>query len=113
MTPTRSLVDPLSSQVIQADRGVLGEELSDRNGDLLGVGLQGEVAGVDETDVGVGDVALEGLGAGRRCRARSGHITPRSDQKTDESCCDLSPGQVTYRADPGYRLIRTDGLKID
>jgi hypothetical protein len=29
------------------------------------VGLQGEVTGVDETDVGAGDVALEGFGSGR------------------------------------------------
>jgi len=43
--------DPLSSQVIHTDRGLLGEELCDRGGDLLGVGLQGEVTGVDETDV--------------------------------------------------------------
>jgi hypothetical protein len=39
----------------------IGEELADRGGDLLDVGLQGKVTGVDETNVGVGDVALERL----------------------------------------------------
>ena len=34
--------------------------------DLLDVGLQGEVTGVDETNVGAGDVALEGFGSGRQ-----------------------------------------------
>jgi hypothetical protein len=38
-----------------------GEELADRGGDLLDMGLQGEVTGVDKTNVSVGDVALEGL----------------------------------------------------
>jgi hypothetical protein len=33
------------------------EELGDRGCDLLGVGLHGEVTAVDETHVGVGDVA--------------------------------------------------------
>jgi hypothetical protein len=42
----------------------LGEELADRAGDLLDVGFQGEVTAVDEPDVGVGEVALEGLGPG-------------------------------------------------
>ena len=45
---------------------LLGEELGDRACDLLGVSLQGEVTGVDETNVGVGDVALEGFGPGRQ-----------------------------------------------
>src|SRR5215469_5878063 len=45
---------------------LLSEKLADRGGDLLGVGLQGEVTGIDEADVGVGDVALEGLGPGRQ-----------------------------------------------
>jgi len=44
----------------------MGEELGDRGCDLLGVSLQGEVTGVDETNVGVGDVALEGFGPGRQ-----------------------------------------------
>jgi hypothetical protein len=43
----------------------LGEELADRGCALLNVGLQGEVTGVGETNVGVGDVALEGLGPGQ------------------------------------------------
>ena len=30
------------------------------------MGLQGEVTGVDETDVSIGDVALEGFGSGRK-----------------------------------------------
>ena len=30
------------------------------------MGLEGEVTGVDETNVGVGDVALEGFGPGRQ-----------------------------------------------
>lgn len=44
---------------------LLGEELADRGCALLNVGLQGEVTGVGETNVGVGDVALEGLGPGQ------------------------------------------------
>jgi hypothetical protein len=42
----------------------LVEELADRAGDLLDVGFQGEVTAVDKPDVGVGEVALEGLGPG-------------------------------------------------
>src|SRR5215469_4793068 len=42
-------------------RSRLGEESADRMCDLLYVGLQGEVTGVDETNVGVGDVTREGF----------------------------------------------------
>ncbi len=42
----------------------MGEELADRGGDLLDVGLQGEVTGVEKAKVGVGDVALEGFRSG-------------------------------------------------
>jgi hypothetical protein len=41
-----------------------GKEFADGGGDLLDVGFQGEAAGVDEADVGVGEVALEGFGPG-------------------------------------------------
>ena len=54
---------------------LLGEELGDRGCDLLGVGLQGEVTGVDETNVGVGDVALEGFSPGRR---KNGSFLPHT-----------------------------------
>jgi hypothetical protein len=40
-----------------------GEELADRGGDLLDMGLQGEVTGVDKTNVSVGDVAGNRAGA--------------------------------------------------
>jgi hypothetical protein len=49
----------------------LGDSYQVRNSpivadDLLDVGLQGEVTGVDETNAGAGDVALEGFGSGRQ-----------------------------------------------
>ena len=42
-----------------------GQELAHRRADLAGVGLQREMAAIDEADVGRGHVALEGLGARR------------------------------------------------
>src|ERR1700757_4659661 len=45
-------------------RRLAGEEPGDRAGDFPGVGLQGEVARVEEADLGVGEVALEGFGPG-------------------------------------------------
>jgi hypothetical protein len=53
---------------VVAHRRLIGEERANRGGDLLDVILQGEVSRVDETNVGVGDVALEGFGPGRQER---------------------------------------------
>ena len=41
-----------------------GEKLADRRCDLGGVGLQGEVTGVEEADIGLGEVTPERLGTG-------------------------------------------------
>src|SRR5258708_2609169 len=46
--------------------GQRGEEVPDCRGDLLGVRLQREMAGIEETDDRAGNVALERLGAGRQ-----------------------------------------------
>src|SRR5437879_5480856 len=43
-------------------RDVLGEEVADQVGDGGGLGLQGEVAGVEQVDLGVGHVLGEGAG---------------------------------------------------
>ena len=43
-----------------------GEEVADRRRDLGGMGLQREMAGVEEADLRVRDVALERFGAGRQ-----------------------------------------------
>ena len=42
------------------------EKLTDGRRDVGGVGLQGEVTGVEEADDRVGNIALEGLGARRQ-----------------------------------------------
>src|SRR5690348_1355072 len=41
------------------------EEVADVPGDFLQVALQGEVSGLEEMDLGVGQVALEGAGSVR------------------------------------------------
>jgi hypothetical protein len=42
------------------------EKIADRRGDLLHVRLEREMAGVVEADLGVRNVALKSLGAGRK-----------------------------------------------
>ena len=42
-----------------------GQELADRRADLVGVGFEREVAGIEEADLRLGQVALERLGARR------------------------------------------------
>jgi DNA-binding CsgD family transcriptional regulator len=49
-----------------ATRWLSGQELADGGRDLPGVGLQGEVAGVEKADVRARDVTLEGFGASRQ-----------------------------------------------
>jgi len=39
------------------------EEFADRRGNLLDMGFQGKVTGIEEADLGVGNVPPEGLGA--------------------------------------------------
>ena len=43
----------------KASTGVLGKELAHRHGDLLDVGFQREVPGIQELDGGVGIVSFE------------------------------------------------------
>jgi hypothetical protein len=57
-----------TSRVIARQRssGHGRQEVADGGGDLGRVRLEGEVAGVEEPDVGARDVALEGFGSGRK-----------------------------------------------
>jgi hypothetical protein len=45
---------------------VAGEEFADRRGDLCGMRLQREMAGVEEANDRTGNVAFESLGTGRQ-----------------------------------------------
>ena len=41
------------------------DEISDQSGDFGGMGFQCEVAGIQEMDLGIGEIAAVGLGTGR------------------------------------------------
>jgi hypothetical protein len=54
------------------------QEVADGVGDLLHVGLQREVAGIEEAHIGLGNVALERLHAGRQ--KERGVLAPRGEE---------------------------------
>lgn len=83
------------------------EEVAHERGDLGGVGLEREVAGIEQMDLGVGEIALERLCAGGQ--ERGVVLAPRGEERRPV----LAEVGLELRVEGDVRAIVEDQIELD